>query len=255
MNDFSLRRLITELLSGHDNPSVDNVTKGKPIGANAIRMILRSPVAIHAQDGSGRHTGPVNADPASKLISFEEQIPNSSIERFGGETYLTLDTSQEYQISLEGLALGSFTLTLEEYTGDDALVLRRDYVDIPVSGLTKGGFAIQHVGSSSFLRLDTDGDGTADLTVAPNNQADTRTSLDILRKILPTLGLPRGLQTSLIAKLDTALAALDRKNMKAARNAMEALQQEVRAQLGKQLTTTTADGLLGVTNKLLVNVP
>jgi hypothetical protein len=169
-------------------------------------------------------------------------------------TNLTLDTHDQYAIQLQGLKLGTFTLVLQEFV-DDHLVSTLSYTDIPVSETTHGRLTLQHVADASQLKLDIQGNGvSSSFVLAPGTKPDTLTSLRILTGIVRTLGLPKGIETSLTSKLDAATEALEHGDQEDAIVALGALISEVRAQEGKKIPAATAEGLIGVVNRLLTSV-
>jgi len=243
--------LIKSLLSGNATPSINHISRNEPVGASWIRVTLRSPVIPHAYDTLGRHTGPVpNPDVTSDFPTFERQIPNSSFESFGGGVYLTLDTADTYRIELQGAALGTFSLILEEFS-EDNLVSTFSYIDIPVSQNTKGRLFLQHVAGSIRLQLDTQGDGVVDFVIEPGQRSNTLVSALVLTDIVRTLGLPRGTEQSLTSKLESAINALRREDHETATHILQALMNEVQAQRGKHISDASADGLLAIVSKLL----
>ena len=68
----------------------------------------------------------------------------------------------------------------------------------------------------------------------------------MIEQLIRGLGLPNGLQQSLLAKLRAANAALARGATGAARNQLDALLREIQAQSGKRMTEEQALGLSGM---------
>ena len=68
------------------------------------------------------------------------------------------------------------------------------------------------------------------------------------------LGLPHGIETSLLAKLDSALDSLDRGRDNTAVNQLESFVNEVEAQSGKKLTTEEADELIAAAQEVIDNI-
>ena len=249
-----IRSLIRSLLEGGRDPSITHITKAQPIGANYVRVLLRSPALLHAFDSAGRHTGLVpNPDPESEFPSVEEQIPNSSFDRFGGDEYITLDTEDEYRIEIQGIALGTITLELEEYV-DDELIAALRYIDIPVSADTRGQLTLQGLASASQLELDLQGDGVIDFVLDPAEQGDPIISLRILRALIRELSLLFGVQESLTRKLGAAMAALDAGNRRPAVRILDALINEIHAQSGKMIPSAVANSLVGITRRIVVSL-
>ncbi|MFH1723969.1 MAG: LamG-like jellyroll fold domain-containing protein [Elusimicrobiota bacterium] len=76
-------------------------------------------------------------------------------------------------------------------------------------------------------------------------------TIDDLVGRVESLGLPEGIETSLLAKLRGARDALERGSDKAAVNKLEAFANEVRAQSGKKLTPEQADELTEAARKVI----
>jgi hypothetical protein len=66
-----------------------------------------------------------------------------------------------------------------------------------------------------------------------------------------SLGLPKGLENSLVSKLEAALASLNRGNKKAAINQLQAFINEVNAQRGKKITEQQATELIADAQQII----
>jgi hypothetical protein len=66
-----------------------------------------------------------------------------------------------------------------------------------------------------------------------------------------SLGLPKGLETSLVSKLEAALASLNRGNKKAAMNELQAFMNHVNAQSGKKITEQQAAELIAAAQQII----
>jgi hypothetical protein len=71
-------------------------------------------------------------------------------------------------------------------------------------------------------------------------------SIRMLMAMVDSMDMHEGLRQSLLAKLNAALAALEREQVKTAKNILSAFINEVEAQSGKKLTEEQADGLMDV---------
>ena len=74
----------------------------------------------------------------------------------------------------------------------------------------------------------------------------TPSSIKMLMAMVDSMDMHEGLRQSLLAKLNAALAALERGRVKTARNILNAFINEVKAQSGKKLTEEQADVLMDV---------
>jgi chitodextrinase len=69
------------------------------------------------------------------------------------------------------------------------------------------------------------------------------------------LGLPKGIEQGLLAKLDTAEKKIAQKQYTPARNTLNAFINQVSAQRGKALTGTQADELIAIAQRIINSIP
>ncbi len=114
-----------------------------------LRLTTHSPVKLHAYDALGDHVGeiPLPVEAASRAeeglyTMKEEKIPGSSYEVLGCEsdtdcdTQITLpDTGQAYNVVVDGVGTGSFTLDVERIRGP-ATPQALQWKEIPVTPRT-----------------------------------------------------------------------------------------------------------------------
>jgi len=167
----------------------------------------------------GNHTGPV---PNSNDQLFEAQVPNSYYYKIGEKTYLGLDTQDQYRIEIQGLALGSFTLEIDEVFNDE-VVDSTAYTNIPVTPDTKAFLITQTVETTSSLSIDLQGDGTPDVTVSPSAEPDPKESLKALKQVVNTLAIKKGVKNAVIKQLEVAEKLLDKGLVKAADGILKGL--------------------------------
>ena len=136
------------------------------------RVSLHSPASIDIYDSEGRHTGLIsNPNQNSDIQLTEEQIPNSHYYEFGEGKYISLPKDGTYKVVIRGLAIGTFTLELEngvagDYSGGPI------FSDIPVSTSTVATLNLDN--STLALSLDSDGDGVFE-TVLKEDEAYKKT--------------------------------------------------------------------------------
>jgi len=87
---------------------------------------------------------------------------------------------------------------------------------------------------------------TKSMTITVNPEITVKTPAEAISDMIAqvkSFGLPKGIETSLTAKLNAAIAALERGNEKTAINNLNAFMNEVKAQQGKKLTDAQANTL------------
>jgi hypothetical protein len=259
MTGDRVQKLIKNLLTAKPNPAADPelgdcVRTSKPVGASNLRLVVKSPIDIHAYDSMGRHTGLASGQSLPSVLPIlEKRIPGSTMEYIDGHPYVTLNTNDRYRIDIQGWGVGTFTLIIEEYL-DDTMVGRKSYVDIPVSRMTRGAMSLQHVAESEDLAIDTNNDGHVDFLATSSESPQPIASLQIFISTLNDVGLSRGLLSSLRAKLGEALSALQRGNRSAATGALGAFSNEVRAQQGKAINNDIASGLMAIADRIAASI-
>ncbi|MFA6601792.1 MAG: hypothetical protein WCT02_02940 [Candidatus Paceibacterota bacterium] len=210
------RELIDEI------SKIPGVTIGEPdYSKEPSSLILRthSPVDIHVYDSEGRHTGiiptPSGLDEEIEegfLTFYDEEIPGSSLSRYGGtnendqdyEVYLRDDSDQKYSIVIDGNGVGTFSFDIKRIQ-NDSVVDKIEYLNVPVTPLTvattsvfsgslNGSFVPLASTSATALNIDIDGNGSRDITVKPQTQYDELAYLEFIKKTLTSLtgNTPRG---------------------------------------------------------------
>lgn len=130
-----------------------------------LRMSLYSPLDIHLYDEKGNHTGPrkITVDGHEKTV-FETRIPNSYYYQYGDRKYVGFPEGQDMHISMEGYAIGTYTLKLDEVqvTDDGEKILSNvEFSNLPTTENAKVDFDIPSNGLTEMTKLkaDLDGDG------------------------------------------------------------------------------------------------
>jgi len=120
-----------------------------------------------------------------ELSSSTNEINGSIYERFGEVQYISIPRSVgEFELVLNGLDIGSFTLEIEEWQGD-TMQKRTDFVAVP--SITGTKVVLQVIDSTvpSTFTIDYDGDGEVDAIVTedglleilqPDSGIDTESS-------------------------------------------------------------------------------
>ncbi|MEK7555843.1 MAG: hypothetical protein AAB523_00980 [Patescibacteria group bacterium] len=177
--------------------------------AKRLRISVHSPVTLHLYDEFGRHTGPIpNPDPSSDIELSEDQIPNSYYWQIGEGQYVGGNGATTTTVQLNGLSLGTFTLEIEEVTGEETknTIL---YEDIPVTASTTASVQVGGDIVTPILAVDVDGDGTTDVSIAEGEDTNAF-SLKILEDIINAMDIQRGLKKDLTESVEKATKELEK---------------------------------------------
>lgn len=145
--------------------SIDNytylMTTAPLYGGNRLQYSLHSPLSLSLYDDQGRHTG-VGADGR-----VEERIPGTYYRQFGEVKYVFADEAAVQHLKLDGYDTGTFTLEVEEFSGDESLG-KVTFKDVPTTSDTHVSLdTTDGLGTLSTLRIDEDGDGDEDFHLQP----------------------------------------------------------------------------------------
>lgn len=156
-----------------------------------LRYALHSPLTLSLYDSEGKHTGV-----STTTGQVEMQVPGTYYTEFGDVKYLFSDAIGA-RVIMEGYDTGTFTFAVEEYNGD-TLTASTTFKDIPTAALTNVALDIQSdLTTLSPMRLDKDGDGVVDATLAPKlndtvtldtTPPEIRVSFDTTLKALSFIG-------------------------------------------------------------------
>jgi pimeloyl-ACP methyl ester carboxylesterase len=132
--------------------SVPTISKG-----DRLKFTLHSPLALTAEDSLGR----VVAEDSATL-------PGASYKRYGDVQVIWVPKDVNPTVKLLGEAEGSFTLDVEEYSGDTQ-VSGTSFVGIPstVGTIVTLPFPDGTIENADNLVLDYNGDGTGDVQLTP----------------------------------------------------------------------------------------
>ncbi len=217
-----IKQIIERLFDNDNPPTHISISKPEPKEENKkLRIRGLSPITIDVYDAHGNHTGPVSTQDPDVPQLFESKIPNSYYYKIGEKTYLGLDTQDQYRIEIDGLALGSFTLEIDEVF-DDEVVDSVAYINIPITSNTKASLTTQTVDTTSSLSLDVQGDGKPDVTVSPSEKPDPKASLKALKAVVNTLTVQKA-KVAIIKQIEAAELALNKRLPKVADGILKGL--------------------------------
>jgi hypothetical protein len=127
-----------------------------------LRYALHSPLTLNLYDSQGRHTGV-----STTTGQIEELIPGTYYTEFGDVKYLFTDASTTARVVMNGYAPGTFTLNVDQYSGN-TLTASTTFKDVPTTPSTTVTLNVQSdISTLSNMNVDTNSDGTTDFTLAP----------------------------------------------------------------------------------------
>jgi len=122
-----------------------------------LRFFLHSPLALSVTDVMGQ-----------EISASTSTIPGARYKRFGEVQYISVPASAAPTLHLDGFATGSFTLEVQEATGD-SVTATTTFLGIPNATTTTASmnFGDGTIENASPLVVDIDADGTIDITLEP----------------------------------------------------------------------------------------
>lgn len=176
---ISVQDLIKDIITDSTRDA-SYITSAKPEASDAgkrFHVSVHSPITIGIRDARGRFTGVIpNPDPSSDIPVVIQEIPNTYYFEFGDGKYVGFEANQTYDMVMQGTDSGTFTLEIEEIVNDQ-LAGSITYSDVPVSSSTVASLSIRDLESMDALKVDINGDGTADEAIVPDEE---KVSLDDL---------------------------------------------------------------------------
>ncbi|HQU07812.1 MAG TPA: alpha/beta hydrolase [Candidatus Paceibacterota bacterium] len=126
-----------------------------------LTFFLHSPLSLQLTDASGNTTG------VAPDGSTTENIPSSTYGQFGEVKYIIAPEGSPYTLSMHGLASGTFSLDIEESSGD-AVTASSTIANVPTTANTTVTMRVTSgISTLSPMTIDENGDGTIDATVTP----------------------------------------------------------------------------------------
>lgn len=192
---------------------IPGVSIGEPDYSKEATFLVvstHSPVDLNVYDSRGNHTGiaplPAGTDEQIEdgLFTYvEKNIPGSSFEQYGDEadpeTYISVPDNggQTYSVAIQGTGVGEFTYKVERIRGGDVLD-SVTYSSLPVTPLMIASTTvstqidgiitpIKLASSTPVLKIDIDGNGSADISVKANVQPNPLIFLEALKKMVVQL--------------------------------------------------------------------
>jgi pimeloyl-ACP methyl ester carboxylesterase len=234
----------------HEKPKVDLSSQAW------LTASVHSPVDIDIYDSKGGHMGyvPVPGYPDSDLRLFENTI-GGYYDRIGDEKYYTVPAGESYSVKLKGTGVGSFTYQVQKFTGEDMTEVSNTlYGGLPVTPLLE---ATTTLGSTldDPLHLDVDGNGTADITTGPGATFNPLIHIDAMKTIVASLGLKKGIEQSLLARINRIQGALERDPKKFLKGIETMVEKSIEEHWSlKTLTDKDRQLVVGMFETLLANL-
>ena len=203
--------LVQDIIGDNLTVLPQHITDFKPTPTEVekrLRFRIYSPVSLDLYDFESNHTGLIEkTNPDSDFKTFEANVPNSYYLEFGEVKYAGADSLSPIEVVLIGQDTGTFTLEIEELSGDE--IGKVDvFVEVPVVEGSRAVVEIDDASNPLVLSLDIDGDGVWDAEIGSGEGISTKEAVQILRGIVKTLGIPSKKKAKLdkiFDKIDTAL--------------------------------------------------
>lgn len=227
MRAWPVEEFIRQVITNEPEISVPFVTTPSANIGDSLEGDIHSPVTVEVLDGQGRRTS-ILKPPDLPFPVVDARIPNSAMELVDGHLNVTLDRLRSYTFQMVGTDYGVVGFDLRSYRGDQ-LLETVGFADIPVMPGSHITVAVAQDGLPTGMFVDADADGEPDVTVGSNGPTHAA-SLGILRAIVRSLQLGRGVEQSLLSKLEQAQAAVERKNYRAASGMLGAAIHEIETQ-------------------------
>jgi len=159
----ALRAFIESKIQSIDSPSqfVFSNQPGETSQSKKLIFQLHSPLTLGIYDASGNYTG-LNTDG-----SVSENVSGAQYGEFGDVKYLIAPAGQEYTLTLHGQSAGTFSLDIQEQTGN-TVTTSTTIADVPTTAQTTASLTITNsVADASSLTVDENGDGSTDIELTP----------------------------------------------------------------------------------------
>jgi pimeloyl-ACP methyl ester carboxylesterase len=142
-----------------------------------IEISTHSPIALNAYDSQNRHTGPGTSN--SEASTIDLQIPGSSYETIGENSFILLPASDTYRIVGDAQATGTFTMKIKSLDEAANFLGGTTYIQIPLaSASSTATLTVSSSTPTPTLTLDAYGDGTTISIIAPTASLSASSSAD-----------------------------------------------------------------------------
>jgi pimeloyl-ACP methyl ester carboxylesterase len=257
LNDF-----ITSVINQEEVVVNSVIENNEPLDtSNRLRISIHSPVTLDAYDNEGNHTGKVCPNTSNSCYA-EENILNSSYLEFGEGKYINLPEEELARVILQGTDIGTFTYESAQVQPDDTTTVS-SFIDIPVTTQTKGEIILNTDTQAPEFKLDINGDGRVEFTIAPSDEFSPILYLQIIKATVNSLDLPPSQKTAFGKRIDNIIKSIkdgkiDQAKIKAEKFSFglenKLSKQDPKKPKPKKISKEDAQILLNMFNKLLDNL-
>ncbi len=142
-------------------PSFVSVNAPNPTNKDRLIFQLHSPLTLGIYDEAGNYTG-INTDG-----TVRQNVAGAEYGEFGEVKYIIAPAGATYKLVMNGQSSGEFSLDIQEQVGGK-IATTTTFANIPTTSNTTASLTITSgISGASSLKVDTNGDGTTDIEVAP----------------------------------------------------------------------------------------
>lgn len=186
------------------NKDIPHMTTTKPSLSECKFKIfgIFSPADLDVYDLAGRHTGIDRDISTNNFMAFDTEIPGSDFFMIGDQKYVVVPDEGEYNVKIDGTGTGVFTLDILTQANDQ-IINNTSYNNVPVNPKLEAQIVVSSNNPEEVtLKIDSNGDGKIDQQVSPNNEENPLYYLEVIRKIIIELSLPKKIEKPLLQKID-----------------------------------------------------
>lgn len=186
------------------------ISTQKPISTNQnLQLSVHSPISLGVFDSHGKYTGISSTTPTDAFTFIREEIPNSYYLEIGTDKYIGVPKNGNYIINLQGEGVGTFTLN-QEIVEEGNILSSKNFIDIPVTPLTKATLNFSDGNLPNTLSLDTDGNGVSDIQIQSKAEFDPISYLKVMRLVIKTFDLKKSQEKILVQKIDNLIKLIEK---------------------------------------------
>lgn len=210
--DERILGLVKSIITGASSSLAEGITQdatacglANPVVPNETTLAFstHSPVLLHLYDDQSRHTGPTPDG------DIELGIPGSSYETIGDNSFAWVPGGVAYRVVIDATNSGRFNAKVKTMSGT-TMVAQTSYIAVPLaSAMTSAALAVNDLGETSMLALDSDGDSVFEGQVAPTAVLTRTQAEDIAPPEISFGGLVDGARFAHSDSLVLSIAASD----------------------------------------------